>query len=516
MPDNNYVYFKTMDGDMCVEMSINASMSSIYISTMYELEELGPHNNIITLQTNNKQIVNLITIYMLMLNDDRKDLHEDINNFIQEYLITLIMSIHNKKYAYIEYFNTIRYDFINVIRFLQIDILLNQVIKYEEFIVDNIYKYYNHLKDIPEYYINIVLNNYTNLKKIDCINIYHTMDVFLELLELEKKEKLLIEDDGRYAIFPIRNHGIWQFYEKQESLIWVPGEVDLTDDAVNWSKLTDNEQTFIKNILAFFAVSDAVVFQNISNNFAREVKPLEAQFFYGVQMAIENIHNKMYSLLVLNFVKDQQEQERMFDAVKNYPAIQKKMKWASKWMDTSLPFSIRLISFAIVEGVFFSGAFAAIDWLKHRNYNLPGLFASNDFISRDEGLHCEFAVHLFTKELSAGLRKCISQELINEIFIEAIEIEQEFIKSALKINLLSMSAVDMCNYIEFVANRLIVQLGFEEVFPDAKKCPFDFMNMRNLIGVGNFFEIRPTEYKRQGIEKKIDLDSIDYNDMNDF
>lgn len=292
---------------------------------------------------------------------------------------------------------------------------------------------------------------------------------------------------SRFVLFPIQYDSIWKMYKLAENSFWKAEEVTLTRDYGDWQKLTEDEQYFIKHILAFFAASDGIVTENLAIRFMSDVKVPEARCFYGFQIAMENVHSEMYSLLIDSYIKDPAEKHQLFNAVDNYPCIGKKAEWAIKWMESdSASFAKRLVAFACVEGIFFSGAFCSIYWLKKRGL-MPGLTYSNELISRDEALHCEFAVLLHSL-----LNERLTKEEIREIVAEAVTIEKEFICEALPCRLIGMNSQMMSQYIEFVADRLSVQLGAGKLYGAAN--PFDFMDMISLEGKTNFFERRVGEY----------------------
>ncbi|MCM5662335.1 ribonucleotide-diphosphate reductase subunit beta [Galbibacter mesophilus] len=312
-------------------------------------------------------------------------------------------------------------------------------------------------------------------------------------------EPILQENKDRFVIFPIQHHDIWEWYKKQEACFWTAEEIDLHQDLTDWnSKLNADEQYFIKHILAFFAASDGIVNENLAENFVNEVQYSEAKFFYGFQIMMENIHSETYSLLIDTYVKNEKEKNTLFQAIENFPAIKKKADWALKWIE-SPSFAERLIAFAAVEGIFFSGAFCSIFWLKKRGL-MPGLTFSNELISRDEGMHCDFAVHLHNNHL----KNKVSKERIKEIIIDALDIEREFITESLPISLIGMNAKLMTQYLEFVTDRLLVELECEKVYNS--KNPFDFMDMISLQGKTNFFEKRVSEYQKAGVLSKDDDD----------
>ena len=313
---------------------------------------------------------------------------------------------------------------------------------------------------------------------------------------------LLNDSTDRYVMFPIKDNEIWKMYKKQVECFWRAEEVDLSNDMSDWSKLTDDERHFITMILAFFAASDGIVLENLAARFMGEVQLAEARAFYGFQIAMENIHSEMYSLLIDSYVKNEQEKTRLFKAIDGFPCIQKKADWAIQWInDKTNDFATRLVAFACVEGIFFSGAFCSIFWLKKRGL-MHGLTFSNEFISRDEALHTEFAVLLY-KKLNAPL----SKEKIHKIIQEAVTIETEFICDALPCRLIGMNADMMRKYIQFVADRLCVQLGYEKIYNT--KNPFDFMEMISLESKTNFFESRVSDYALA--EKTRDDDVFDMN-----
>jgi ribonucleoside-diphosphate reductase subunit M2 len=300
-------------------------------------------------------------------------------------------------------------------------------------------------------------------------------------------EPLLAPDDNRFVTFPIKYNDIWDMYKKQVECFWRAEEIDLTKDLVNWESLNQDEKHFISMILAFFAASDGIVLENLATRFMSDVQVSEARAFYGFQIAMENIHSETYSLLIETYIKDKDEKHRLFNAIENFPCIKKKSDWAQKWIhDNRSSFATRLVAFACVEGIFFSGAFCSIYWLKKRGL-LPGLTFSNELISRDEALHCEFAVLLYSK-----LVKKIDKARINEIIKEAVEIEIEFICDALPCRLIGMNSDLMSQYIKFVADRLVVQLGYKKIYNAAN--PFDFMELISLEGKVNFFEKRNDSY----------------------
>ncbi|MFY0594041.1 ribonucleotide-diphosphate reductase subunit beta [Roseivirga sp.] len=311
------------------------------------------------------------------------------------------------------------------------------------------------------------------------------------------QEPLLKENKNRFVLFPIQHDDIWQYYKKAEASIWTAEEIDLHQDLTDWNdKLTEDEQYFIKHILAFFAASDGIVNENLAENFVNEVQYTEAKFFYGFQIMMENIHSETYSLLIDTYIKNPQEANELFNAIETFDAIKKKAEWALKWID-SPSFAERLIAFAAVEGIFFSGSFCSIFWLKKRGL-MPGLTFSNELISRDEGLHCDFAVHLHNEHLINQ----VPQERIKEIILDALEIEREFITESLPVRLIGMNSDLMAQYLEFVTDRLLVELRCEKVYNSTN--PFDFMEMISLQGKTNFFEKRVGDYQKAGVMKDKD------------
>ena len=305
-------------------------------------------------------------------------------------------------------------------------------------------------------------------------------------------EPILQENKNRFVIFPIKHHDIWEWYKKMEASFWTAEEIDLSQDLNDWNnKLNNEERYFIKHILAFFAASDGIVNENLAENFVNEVQYAEAKFFYGFQIMMENIHSETYSLLIDTYVKDESEKDDLFNALEVFPAIRKKADWALKWIESD-SFAERLIAFAAVEGIFFSGAFCSIYWLKKRGL-MPGLTFSNELISRDEGVHCDFAVHLHNHHLINKVPK----DRIRSIIVDALNIEREFITESLPVSLIGMNAGLMTQYLEFVADRLLVELGCEREYNTSN--PFDFMDMISLQGKTNFFEKKVAEYQKAGV-----------------
>jgi len=306
------------------------------------------------------------------------------------------------------------------------------------------------------------------------------------------KEPLLRDNPNRFVIFPIQYDDIWQFYKKAVASFWTSDEIDLSRDIADWEGLKPNEQFFVKHVLAFFAASDGIVNENLVERFAQEIQIPEARFFYGFQIAIENIHSETYSLLIDTYIRKTEEKTKLFNAIETIPAVKKKADWALKWIaDDESCFPDRLVAFAAVEGIFFSGSFAAIFWLKKRGL-MPGLTFSNELISRDEGLHTDFACLLFQHVV----QKTSAQRVL-EIIHSAVEIEKEFLTEALPVKLIGMNSESMCEYIEFIADRLLVALGFPKFYHMAN--PFPFMDMISLEGKTNFFEKRVAEYQKAGV-----------------
>lgn len=305
------------------------------------------------------------------------------------------------------------------------------------------------------------------------------------------QEPILLENKDRFVLFPIQHHDIWKFYKQAEASFWTAEEIDLSQDLKDWGNLTDGERFFITHVLAFFAASDGIVNENLAEHFVSEVQYTEAKFFYGFQIAIENIHSETYSLLIDTYVKDPKEKDRLFHAIETMDCVKKKADWALRWINQG-NFQERLIAFAAVEGIFFSGSFCSIFWLKKRGL-MPGLSFSNELISRDEGLHCDFACHLYTKHVTHKL----SEGRIIEIIQDAVTIEQEFVTDSLPVNLIGMNAQLMRQYIEFVADRLLNELIGRKIYNSTN--PFDFMEMISLRGKTNFFERRVGEYQKAGV-----------------
>lgn len=318
------------------------------------------------------------------------------------------------------------------------------------------------------------------------------------------QETLLLEEDNRFVLFPIKHDDIWAMYKKSEACFWTAEEIDLSQDLRDWENLSQDERHFISHVLAFFAASDGIVNENLVLNFMREVTLPEARCFYGFQIMMENIHSETYSLLIDTYIKDSEERHHLFNAIETVPCVKKKAEWALRWIE-SPNFVERLVAFAAVEGIFFSGSFCAIFWLKERGL-MPGLSFSNELISRDEGLHCDFACLLYNNYIQNKLPK----ERILEIITDAVAIEKEFITEALPVDLIGMNAKLMAQYIEFVADRLLVALGQEKYYQASN--PFPFMDMISLQGKTNFFERRVSEYRKAGVAAKKENQKFSLNE----
>ncbi len=305
-------------------------------------------------------------------------------------------------------------------------------------------------------------------------------------------EPILAENKDRFVLFPIKYNDIWEFYKKSEASFWTAEEIDLSNDVSDWNnKLNDNERHFVKHVLAFFAASDGIVNENLAINFLNEVQYPEARCFYGFQIMMENIHSETYSLLIDTYIKDPVEKDKLLHAVDTVPCVGKKADWALRWIGNG-SFAERLIAFAAVEGIFFSGSFCSIFWLKKRGL-MPGLSFSNELISRDEGLHCDFACLLYTNHVKNKLPK----EQVTKIITDAVVIEKEFVSDAIPVRLIGMNSDLMCQYIEFCADRLLLALGCDKFYNASN--PFDFMEMISLQGKTNFFEKRVAEYQKSGV-----------------
>lgn len=306
-------------------------------------------------------------------------------------------------------------------------------------------------------------------------------------------EPILAPNKDRFVIFPIKHHDLWDWYKMQEASFWTAEEVDLEQDVIDWNtKLTHDEKYFIKHILAFFAASDGIVNENLAENFISEVQYPEAKFFYGFQLMMEQIHSEVYSLLIDTYIDNDKEKDELFRAIEIFPAIAEKAEWALKWIESD-SFAERLIAFSAVEGIFFSGSFCSIFWMKKRGL-LPGLTFSNELINRDEGLHADFAVHLHQKHI---VNK-VSKERITEILTNALDIERVFITESLPVSLIGMNSKLMTQYLEFVTDRLLVEYDCDKVYNATN--PFDFMEMISLEGKTNFFEKRVSEYQKAGVK----------------
>ena len=305
-------------------------------------------------------------------------------------------------------------------------------------------------------------------------------------------EPILRENPNRFVLFPIKHDDIWQFYKLQEACFWTAEEIDLSQDLTDWKeKLNDNERHFVKHVLAFFAASDGIVNENLAENFVAEVQYTEAKFFYGFQIMMENIHSETYSLLIDTYISDPKEKDYLFNAIENMECVRKKADWALRWIDNG-NFAERIVAFAAVEGIFFSGSFCSIFWLKKRGL-MPGLSFSNELISRDEGMHCDFACLLYNDHIQYKL----DPEVVTGIITNAVEIEKEFVSDALPVNLIGMNADMMCEYIEYVADRLLVALSLPKVYKAEN--PFPWMDMISLQGKTNFFEKRVGDYQKAGV-----------------
>lgn len=305
------------------------------------------------------------------------------------------------------------------------------------------------------------------------------------------QDKILQENPSRFVLFPIHHTKVWEMYKKAEASFWTAEEIDLNEDLKDWANLTDEEKHFIKHILAFFAASDGIVNENLAVNFIQDVQIPEARCFYGFQIAIENIHSETYSLLIDTYIKDQGEKDKLFNAIETVECVKQKAEWALRWISKTTSFAERLIAFAAVEGIFFSGSFCSIFWLKKRGL-MPGLSFSNELISRDEGLHCDFACLLYSM-----LDNKLTKERVLQIITEAVTIEKSFVSDALPVSLIGMNAEMMKEYIEFVADRLLNSLNIEKYYNTPN--PFQWMELISLQGKTNFFEKRVSEYQKAGV-----------------
>ena len=313
------------------------------------------------------------------------------------------------------------------------------------------------------------------------------------------EEAILVEDPHRFVLFPIKHHDIWQFYKNHVASFWTAEEIDLSADQKDWEGLTDGERHFVSHVLAFFAASDGIVNENLAVNFLSEVQYAEAKCFYGFQIAMENIHSETYSLLIDSYIKDPVEKDKMLKAIDTIPCVRRKADWAMRWIANGT-FAERLIAFAAVEGIFFSGSFCSIFWLKKRGL-MPGLSFSNELISRDEGLHRDFACLLYTNHVENKL----PEETVYDLIRDAVLIEQDFVTDALPVSLIGMNAVLMNQYIEFVADHLLVSLGLKKIYNVEN--PFDFMETISLQGKTNFFEKRVGEYQKAGVKNSSNAES---------
>jgi ribonucleoside-diphosphate reductase beta chain len=311
-------------------------------------------------------------------------------------------------------------------------------------------------------------------------------------------EKILMENPNRFVIFPIQHNDIWEYYKMHQAAFWTAEEIDLTNDIRDWNNLSENEQYFIKNILSFFAASDGIVNENLAENFYREVQYPEAKFFYGMQLAMENIHSLMYSLLIDTYISSEEEKNLCFTALDNLPAVQKKAKWALDWIENA-SFQERLVAFAAVEGIFFSGSFCSIFWLKSRGI-MQGLCNANSLIFKDENLHCDFAIHL----LNNHVENKPSEKRIREILLSALEIEKEFITESLPVSLIGMNSNLMKQYLEFVVDGLLLKFGCKKEFNVEQ--PFKFMEQIAVETKGNFFESRTVEYQKAKLNETISFE----------
>jgi len=317
--------------------------------------------------------------------------------------------------------------------------------------------------------------------------------------ESEEEEEILRENDERFCMFPLKYPTVWEMYKQAVACFWTCEEVDLAEDLASWRSLDPQERHFIKHVLAFFASSDGIVIENLAVRFMNEVQVPEIRAFYGFQIAIENIHSEMYSLLLDAYIKDTAVKNNLFKAIETIDCVKKKADWAIKWIGSDSSFAERLVAFACVEGIFFSGSFCAIFWLKKRGL-MPGLTFSNELISRDEGLHCDFACLLYSL-----MNKKLDKSVVLEIVKEAVEIEKEFVCDSLPVGLIGMNATMMKDYIDFVADRLLVELGLEKVYNTQN--PFEFMELISLQGKTNFFEKRVGEYQKAGVMGSVNSDA---------
>lgn len=319
------------------------------------------------------------------------------------------------------------------------------------------------------------------------------------------QEPLLKENPNRFVLFPIQHHKIWDMYKKAQASLWVAEEIQLSQDLIDWKKLNDNEKHFIKHVLAFFAASDGIVIENLLGRFSNEIQIPEARAFYAFQGYIETIHSETYSLLIDTYIDDETEKDKLFHAIDNMPCVKKKADWAIKYIeDQDSSFAVRLVAFAAVEGIFFSGSFCSIYWMKNRGL-MPGLTFSNELISRDEGMHTDFAVLLYTM-----IENKLSKEQIHTIIKDAVEIEKEFVTDALPCSLLGMNSDLMSTYIEFVADRLVTQFGYEKIYNASN--PFDWMELISIRTKTNFFERKVAEYRKADVNTGGVNDEFEVND----
>ena len=318
-----------------------------------------------------------------------------------------------------------------------------------------------------------------------------------------EEEVLLRENKDRFVLLPIKYPAIWEMYKKSEASFWTAEEIDLSDDQKHWDNLNSGERHFISHILAFFSASDGIVNENLAVNFMSEVQLPEARCFYGFQIMMENIHSETYALLIDTYIKNEAEKHKLFNAIDTIPAVKRKAEWALRWIDNG-SFAERLVAFAAVEGIFFSGSFCSIFWLKKRGL-MPGLTFSNELISRDEGMHCEFACLLYSM-----LKNKLTQEQVYAIISDAVTIEKEFVTDALPVGLIGMNAILMQQYIEFVADRWLAELGYKKLYNTTN--PFDFMELISLQGKTNFFEKRVGDYQKAGVMNNKDSQTFSIND----
>jgi len=333
-------------------------------------------------------------------------------------------------------------------------------------------------------------------------------EVSAQYVELEKSDPLLKENPGRFVMFPIQYPDLWEMYKKSEASFWTAEEIDLSQDNKDWDNLQDSERHFIKHVLAFFAASDGIVLENLAGQFTREIQAPEARAFYGFQIAMENIHSETYSLLIEQYIKDPAERDNVFRAIETMPAVAEKAEWAVQWIQNENSFAERVLAFAAVEGILFSGSFCAIYWLKKRGL-MPGLTFSNELISRDEGLHADFACLIYRK-----LQNQLPEEVVHFIIRGAVDVEKKFICEALSCDLIGMNSELMIKYIEFCADRLLVALGHSKIYKSSN--PFDWMEMISLQGKTNFFEKRVGEYQKAGVMTKADEGSKSFSLDVDF